>query len=89
LMPDIEIAGKQIDEIRNAIVDGDYSALKILLLDQAVTLHSLGNQFIVKAEALEKLHFKKECVNVAVRCFSQSQRTIATIRLLEPGSSKN
>ena len=85
----IEIAGKQIDQVRTAINNGDYSALKHLLLNQAVTLHHLGNQFVLKAEEHQAAVTQRECINVAVRCYTQSQKTMAAIKQLEPSQPKD
>jgi hypothetical protein len=80
---ELDIATGQLTEIKSAIATGNYSALQCLLLSQAVSLLNIGMQFVGYSGRSRNISFMKSCVDVAIRSFSQSQRTMATIKFLK------
>jgi hypothetical protein len=80
---ELDIANIQLTEIQSAIATGNYSALQYLLLNQAVSLHKIGIEFVEYSKTLDRMVSKKTCIDVALRAFGQSQRTMATIKFMK------
>jgi len=76
----IDTAEKQLIELETAISAGNYSALSQLLLQQVLSLHMVGKEFLQKAEQHEKLYTKKAYLDVAFRAFGQSLKSMRAVR---------
>ncbi|BCL59466.1 hypothetical protein DGMP_01590 [Desulfomarina profundi] len=78
----INEAENQLIELEQAVSAGNYSALSQLLLQQALSLHLVGNEFLQKAEKYEKLYAKKAYLDVAFRAYGQSLKSMRAVREL-------
>jgi hypothetical protein len=82
-MNELAIASQRITDLQAAVADGNYSALQEMLLAQAVTLHHIGMGFLEKSNSFSRFSEKKICVDLALRALGQSQKTIATMKILQ------
>lgn len=82
-IPSLTIAEKQITELETAISVGNYSALQGILLRQALTLHNVGIDFMQLAGQNAKMNLKAGYMDIALRSFAQSQKTMATIQVMK------
>ena len=80
VVPRLDTAAIQLTDIEKAISEKNYSALQSLLLHQAVTLHTVGMDFLEKSEEVTKLQYKKTCIDIALRAFAQSQKCMSAIK---------
>jgi len=82
-IPELDIVSSQLSEIHTAINAGDYSTLQRLLLNQSIVLHKIGMDFIGRSNEATKLQLKAVYMDIALRSLAQSQRTMATIKLMK------
>lgn len=81
-LPDFTLAANRIDEIREAIKNGEYSALQEILLAQAVLLYKMGVEFIQKAASVEQLKYKVGCADIGIRALSQSTKMMLAMKVM-------
>lgn len=82
-MNELTIATQRINDLQAAVAAGNYSALQEMLLAQAVTLHRLGMGFLEQSANAHRFGEKRAFVDLALRALGQSQKTIATMKLLK------
>lgn len=80
---DLTIADTKLQEIKNAVISGDYQSLQSLLLQQSVILHELGLIFIKKSNDFETLRHKRGCLEMGCRLFGQARKTMLCVKHLE------
>jgi aspartate/glutamate racemase len=71
----------KIKEVERAISSGNYNPLQDFLLDQAILLNKTGMDFIELSTTTQ--HDQSSLIDIALKAFSQSQKTIAAIKRLK------
>lgn len=79
-MNPIATVDKQLAELETAISAGNYSAFQTILAQQALSLHMVGIDFMQKAETGAKLKFKQACLDIAIRAFGQSLKSMRAVK---------
>lgn len=79
-LPTITTAGKHLTELEDAITQGDISTINKVLAQQAITLHMVAMEFMQKADEAGKINSKKAYIDIALRAFGQSRKSMAMIR---------
>jgi len=82
-LPSLTTAANQLQQIETAVKRGDYGTLQGLLLQQSVILHELGMDFITRSSQQDSFRHKRTCLDLALRAFNQSRKTMESIKSLE------
>jgi len=76
----VNTAESQLIELETTISSGDYSTLQKLLLQQALTLHMLGNKFTEESEKFKNVYERKAFLDVAFKAFGQSLKAMRMVK---------
>lgn len=82
LLPESTITSLQLEEVKNAVTSGNYTALQGLLLQQAVVLHQLGMTLIEQSTGHQNIRTRGAYLDVALRALGQSQKAMNSIKTL-------
>lgn len=82
-LPSLTTATQQLQQIETAIQSKNYGALQGLLLQQSVILHELGMAFVERSGQQDSFRHKRTCLDLALRAFNQSRKTMESIKYLE------
>jgi hypothetical protein len=82
-LPSLTTAANQLQQIETAVKRGDYGTLQGLLLQQSVVLHELGMDFVNRSGQQDSYRHKRTCLDLALRAFNLSRKTMESIKSLE------